>query len=292
MRTVAGAPSVKWLVDISDPYSGLKAAPPYNRLFYGWLSLHIERKVIAGADAISVTTESTAQLYRNQFSISKNKVRVIPPLMSLPKTPQRTRYNDDNLQLVFIGTLYRTLRSPRFLLACFSELKAAYPQKKLELHFYGSVNDCGEELQTYSEMMRESVFIHGLVPRSVVHQAMANADVLVNIGNDSDAQLASKVVEYMAVGKPILNIVSIAKDTASEALSDYPAVLNLQRSDGSPSQKIIDELAGFLFALPTVPIQYTDSVRKRYGPELISLQYAEMLEPDDVPLAVNDLSLQ
>jgi hypothetical protein len=107
---------------------------------------------------------------------------------------------------------------------------------------------------------------------------MANADVLVNIGNDSDAQLASKVVEYMAVGKPILNIVSLAEDTASKALSDYPAILNLRRSDGPPSRQIIDAMARFLFSLPPVPKPYADSVRERYGPRLIGLQYAEILE--------------
>jgi hypothetical protein len=50
---------------------------------------------------------------------------------------------------------------------------------------------------------------------------MKDVDVLVNIGNDSAAQLASKVIEYLALGKPVLNLVSIDRDASVAELADY-----------------------------------------------------------------------
>jgi glycosyltransferase involved in cell wall biosynthesis len=270
----------RWLVDISDPYCLMPQPSPYNRLLYGWLSRWVEGKVIATADVLSMTTDSTAQMYESAFPGCQNKTRVIGPLMSLPVTPPRARQPDGLLRLVYIGTLYRQLRSPTFLLACAAALKHAYPDMPLEVHFYGSLNDCGDQLASYTDVAAPFVFAHGLVDRDVVQQAMVDADVLVNIGNNSEAQLASKVVEYMTVGRPILNIISIEKDTSVTALEDYPAVLNITRHEGSPSAELVERLHCFLTDRPAVDAQIPRLVRDRYSPANITRQYESILGID------------
>lgn len=268
----------RWFVDISDPYSPLKEPSPYNRTLYNWLSRIVENRVIAQADAISVTTDGTAGLYARYFPLSCGKTWVIPPLLSLPAIPARTRSDDGVLRLVFVGTLYRKLRSPRYLLSCFAALQTAFPNRRMELHFYGAVNDCGEVLAARPLGVRSTVHVHGLVARKTVLQAMVDADVLVNIGNDSETQLASKVVEYMAVGRPILNIISKAQDISVETLADYPAVLTIQRLATGPSPQVMMSLERFLFDLPQVPPHNVQAVQERYAPLRIALQYAEILE--------------
>lgn len=272
------APSTRWLVDISDPYSALKESPPYNRRLYGGLSVFAERRVVEQADAITVTTEPTATLYAHDFPRTRGAISVIPPLLSLPAAPPPGRDAGDGvLRLVFVGTLYRRLRNPAFLLACAAEVMDAVPGRELQVHFYGSVNDCAEDLAAVPERLRAGVFVHGLVPRAQVQQAMADADVLVNIGNDAEAQLASKVVEYMAAARPILNIVSVRQDASVEALADHPAVLTLQRTDTGPSREAVDALARFLRALPHVPQAYAERVRERYSSASIASQYLAVL---------------
>lgn len=270
----------KWLVDISDPYCLMHQPSPYNRLLYGGLSKLVEGRVIASADALSMTTDSTLGIYEAAFPGCKNKTRVIGPLMSLPVTPPRLRKSDGVLRLVYIGTLYRRLRSPSFLLACTQTLKQAYPNMPLELHFYGALNDCGDQLASYTEAASPFVFAHGMVNRVAVQQAMVDADVLVNIGNDSEAQLASKVVEYMAVGRPILNIISIEKDTSVAALEDYPSVLTIRRTGGKPSPQLVDCLHRFLTNLPAVDARIPSLVRERYSPANITYQYESLLGID------------
>lgn len=270
----------RWLVDISDPYCLMHQPSPYNRLLYGWLSKWVEERVIATADVLSMTTDSTAEIYEAAFPGCQRKTKVIGPLMSLPVTAPRAREPDGVLRLVYVGTLYRQLRSPTFLLACATALKQAYPDMPLEVHFYGALNDCGDQLAAYTDIAAPFVFAHGMVDRVAVQQAMVDADVLVNIGNDSEAQLASKVVEYMAVGRPILNIISIEKDTSVAALADYPSVLTIRRTGGNPPAEIVDRLHRFLTHLPAVDARIPSLVRERYSPVNITRQYESLLGID------------
>lgn len=274
------AANARWMVDISDPFALMKEPSPYNRTIYGWLSNWVEGLVVAGADALSVTTEPTRKLYTDHFRLDAHSVTVIPPLLSLPASPVPTPRSDRMLRIVFVGTLYRRLRSPNFLLACVAHLKQAYPDMPLEVHFYGSLNDCGDQLVAYTDVAAPFVFAHGMVDRAVVQQAMADADVLVNIGNNSETQLASKVVEYMAMGRPILNIISIEKDTSVVALAEYPSVLTLRSSEEKPSAELIERLHRFLNNPPSVDAQSSGRIRDRYSAKNITRQYERLLGID------------
>lgn len=278
----AHARGVRWFVDIGDPFHLMEDPSPNNRRLYRWLNRAVEARVVAGADALSVTTESTRHLYATRFGIPADRLDVIPPLLSLPPAPPPTpRTTDAPLRLVFVGTLYRRLRSPRFLLSCLSSLQGAlsesHPHRRVELHFYGALNDCADELSACPPAVREALVTHGMVGRAEVLQAMVDADVLVNIGNDSEAQLASKVIEYMAVGKPILNLVSLARDTSVAALAAYPAALTLARDAGLPPATVA-ALRDFVLAPPAVPPSIATAVRERYSAANIAARYAVLLE--------------
>lgn len=273
------APDSKWFVDIGDPFCLMKEPSPNNRCLYGRLNRAIEHRVVTKGDAISVTTDSTRHLYESSFSLPAKKVMVIPPLLSLPASPAPSpRQGGEPIRLIFVGTLYRNLRSPRFLLKCFSALIRALPERCLELHFYGAVNDCGGDFAACPESLQPSLIVHGMVGRHEVLQAMVDADLLVNIGNDSESQFPSKVIEYMAVGKPILNLVSISGDTSAEALADYPAALTVARTEEGPSQATIDSLCAFVLHPPRVDQALAENVRQRYSATQVATLYASMLE--------------
>lgn len=272
------APSVCWFVDIGDPFSLMKEPSPNNHRLYRWINQGVEARVLAAADVISVTTLATQRLYESNFAMPSGKVRVVPPLLSLPKgRPSSWTADDVTLKFVFVGTLYRRLRSPRFLLACYAALQSALPERCMELHFYGAMNDCADELGAISGETAKTIFSHGLVSRTEVLQAMTDASVLVNIGNDSEAQLASKVIEYMAVGKPIINLTSLSADASLIALADYPAVLNLRSQMDTPSAACIENLRNFVLALPVVPADAVEAVRLRYSAEHVAGIYENLL---------------
>lgn len=279
MLSMAKAPSARWLADIGDPFHLMKDPAPNNRRLYSWLNRVVESRVVVRADAISVTTDSTCQLYEQYFSFTAGKVEVIPPVLSLPASPAPSEWaRDDTIRLVFVGTLYRNLRSPKYLLACMEALVEALPERQLELHFYGSINDCGEDFELFAERLESRLFIHGMVSRMQVLQAMVDSDILVNIGNDSEAQLASKVIEYMAIGKPILNLVSIQRDTSVDALAEYSAALSLVRDESGPSAATLKALCEFVQHPPLVDAHAAERVRLKYSPAHVAGLYATILE--------------
>ena len=275
----ACAPGSGWIVDIGDPFCLMREPAPNNRNLYAWLNRTVERRIVSQANAISVTTDSTRRLYESSFSLQLGKIRVIPPLLSLPPMPHRTRLGGDNtIRLVFIGTLYRKLRSPSFLLDCFMALVSDLPARKLELHFYGAVNDCANDLAACPEALRPRLHLHGMVERAEALQAMVDADVLVNIGNNSESQLASKVIEYMAVGKPILNLISIPQDASIFALAGYPAALTIMQSGDELPQSVIKALKEFVLDPPVAPADIVEELRQRYSVSHVARLYTSILE--------------
>jgi len=127
-------------------------------------------------------------------------------------------------------------------------------------------------------MLNLRVLSHGLVGRQDVVQVMSGADILVNIGNDSDTQLGSKVIEYMAMGKPILNVVSRVRDPSIGALADYPEKMTIFRSDGDPNDEMIKQLAEFVCNPNLVDRSVVDSVRSQFSESHISGVYASLVE--------------
>lgn len=280
------SPKSRWLVDISDPYYDMKEPSPNNHHIYGRLNHMVEKSVLARADAISVTTDKMCKVYETSFPCSVGKVCVVPPLLSLPRFPIPTKKDDDlTLRLVFVGTLYRKLRSPKYLLICLSRLSEVLKERPLELHFYGAINDCGEDFATCPESIKSIIFIHGLVSREVIVQAMIDSDVLVNIGNDSETQLASKVVEYMATGKPILNFVSITGDASIKVLANYPSKLTIMRSVEVPSVELIEAIRSFVLESAIVDKEFVDEVRRQYSEEhVVGLYESIFLQSSEVAL--------
>jgi glycosyltransferase involved in cell wall biosynthesis len=271
----------RWLVDIGDPFSLMDDPSPNNYRLYSRVNKWIESRVLSLSDAISVTTQSTLQIYEKNFPVVSGKTYIIPPLLSLPDVSHTGKLRlDDTIHLIFVGTLYKKLRNPQFLMKCVSALKRSLHDvridRRIELHFYGAVNDCAAELDACTPDIRENVFVHGLVERGEVMSAMMNANILVNIGNDSETQLASKVIEYMSIGKPVLNLVSHDRDLSVDALAEYPAVLTLRR-DQELNHTIVDALRDFVLSPPTVSMEVVAMVRDKYSVARVAADYASIL---------------
>lgn len=285
LRTDPQAWGAKWLVDIGDPFHLMSEPSPNNRRLYAGLNRRVEARILARADAVCVTTEATQRLYEQHFAVPPTKLRLAPPLLSLPTRPAGTAAGSRPfLRFVFVGTLYRQLRNPAHLLACFEALMAALPERRLELHFYGAVNDCADVLAACPPHVAQALFVHGMVARARVQEAMQDADMLVNIGNDSASQLASKVVEYMAMGRPILNLISIPDDTSAQALSDYPATLTLHRSGaGVPSADDVARMRAFVLHPPAVPQAHVEQIRARFSVAHVAHLYLTQMTAQSAP---------
>lgn len=238
----------RWIIDLGDPFSFMEQALPNNAFLYGRLNRWFEKRAFLRADGISVTTDGTRERYAHLYPPCAEKIAVIPPLLSPPPAPAVSGpffQNHGATRLVFIGTLYRHLRRPDYLLQLFSAMLQLRPEFNAELHLIGDTHECRESLASFQKHLGKHLVIHGPVDRSMAAQAMTEADVLVNLGNETAFQLPSKLVEYAATGKRIVNISSLASDSSTDFLKSYPGALCLQDQGAVPSAGNIMEFARF-----------------------------------------------
>ncbi len=270
------APHLTWLVDMGDPFAVMEDEQINNPL-YKRLNLHVEHRVLRKADVISVTTPGTVDLYARSMSDIVTKMTVIPPLLSTPTQHIPSARTDDKIRLVFTGTLYAKIRRPDFLLQVFRALQQTPLGNRLELHFYGYITQVEDAFATYRDDIGRSIFLHGTVSRELAAQAVADADVLVNIGNTTPYQLPSKAVEYVSTGKRILNIALIDNDSSAAFFASYPLAITLNQS--LPIEEATQRLYDFLTKQPTqLPPQALEAHVAAYLPEKIAESYRTLIE--------------
>jgi len=274
-------PEITWIVDIGDPFCFIENRPPNNHNLYKKLNYSAERNVFKNADSISVTTKRTLEKYVALFPESSMKIHLIPPLLSLSTTtsPENSIFpKDGKIRFVFVGTLYSKMRNPDLLLQLFQKLLQTHIGDKLELHFFGKINDCYQDFAPYEILIGTKIFCHGLVSHSQAYKAMKEANILVNIGNKSPYELPSKVVEYTSFGKPVLNIAKIEKDTSMEFFNAYPASLCLLESGETWDSAHVDKLVQFIEKPPHLERTQLQQWLAPYQIESIAAKYEVLLK--------------
>jgi hypothetical protein len=119
-----------------------------------------------------------------------------------------------------------------------------------------------------------------LIPRETVIRAMAQMDFLLNISNNTNFQLPSKSVDYMASGKPIINISSIKNDLFNQFFKDYPLIINLIIPSIDKSDDVVKNWILFLenFKGELLEADKIENFIKPFKLEKISSIYLETLK--------------
>lgn len=160
-------------------------------------------------------------------------------------------FDKDKINLLFCGIVHDEYRNPQFLL---DSLKAVRDNgfTNFKVHFLGT-----NESNTLTAFMSENNWVmhHGSVPLENAFAAMAQADVLINIGNTYSNQVPSKIFDYFAFGKPILNVEKIPDCPAKEYFDRYPLAFSLPETAdtaGSTAQMLTE----FIKSAKTASIDY------------------------------------
>ena len=269
-----------WLADVGDPFSFQDAIPVNNVGLYGRRNVAAEREVFSRADAVTVTNPAVMAEYAARFPESAGKILVIPPLLSLPTPPPAGAFlfpPDGRLRLVCVGTLYRNVRNPAFLLRLFARLLSQPISDRLELHFFGNVNDCRNSFSGLGAEVAGKVCLHGMVDRETVARAMGGAAALVHIGNATRYQLPSKVVEYAAAGRPVINIVRAEGDSSMVFFKGHPAVRHVVEGEEALGSEAVAELSRFIedpqLASPEALARWLEP----FQPEAVTAEYGRLL---------------
>jgi glycosyltransferase involved in cell wall biosynthesis len=274
--------AARWVADMGDPFSLAIESPANNFFLYGGLNRWAERAMFRTAHAVTLTNARIRREYANQYPDSSERMVVIPPLL-----PDIEALSDNHcalaasagtaIRLVYVGSLYKSLRRPDFLLALFKALSKKPPSRPLELHFFGNTEECNDAFAPYADLIGGSLQLHGMVVQEKALAAMRDASLVVNLGNANPCQLPSKLVEYMAFGKPILNIIQSPADPSLELLRDYRSVLTLLTTARRPDDEQVDAAARFIHQATCCESNASDALIDQYKLGAIADQYAALL---------------
>lgn len=128
--------------------------------------------------------------------------------------------NEGKVKFVYTGALVEDYRSPRYLIEIVKELA-----KHIDIccDFYTRGN-CENILKQEENNHPGVICSKGYVEQDKMEGVMTDADFLISIGNNLtgfDTALPSKVINYIATGKPIIHIDGGNNDIAKEYLEKY-----------------------------------------------------------------------
>jgi hypothetical protein len=133
------------------------------------------------------------------------------------------------VQLCFTGSLIRNVREPDYLLRILGAIETSMP---VVANFYVMGNAAGKVV-TKSVQPAVSVINHGRVSKHAADDAVASADILINLGERTGRQISSKIFEYISAGKPIVHLAFAECDAVIGIVEKYPLSLCLKADERS-----------------------------------------------------------
>lgn len=238
-------PDIRWLTYTVDSYAAQNRNSPR--------ALAFESRILGDSDRVLLSEE----IYENSpglYEAFSQKCGILPYRM--PPTPQAdstARYLPENTcNLVYAGRFYKDLRHPEYLL----QLGQALPEGCV-LHLYCQ-SDCDSLIDSYVARSGGKLLRHAPVSVDTIQNIYGEADILVSVGNNTPEFKPSKTFEYIASGKPIVNI--CYEGQQDPVLDRYP--LSLQLSRALPIPTAAARLQAFLKTAPgqTLPRSQIDSI--------------------------------
>lgn len=167
--------------------------------------------------------------YKNIMNIDKTVLgkfviagypNICKPYYSKRIQREKNYPNDEQINCVFCGKLYKDIRSSKYALSLFDLLK----NDNVILHIFGYLDVDKKDLP-------QNVIFHGNVPQDELDLYIDSADFLVNIGNNVSNRMPSKILTYISTGKPILNFIKIKNCPTLDYISRYELSCNIFEKD-------------------------------------------------------------
>lgn len=263
----------KWIADYGDPFSISYTMPPNNFSLFKGVNKFFERKVFAVADSIVFTNHETREEYRELLSCFNKKCFVIPHLVDLKLLYSRTKSSvpdGSQIKIVYLGAFHKGIREPHELFALAEKLWIV-SEGKVVLHVYGPDN--GFNLAGRGV----PVVYHGPVNKEQAIKIMKESDLLVNVGNKNCIMVPSKIVEYIASGRPMINLgKNGGADGLINAYENVGMVFNLE---GKCFASVEADLISFIYSKykSRCSFDIIESILGEYDLKNISSRYLDSI---------------
>jgi hypothetical protein len=146
-------------------------------------------------DYVSIPVESAKSAYYEEFH---SKIWVIPQGFKIKPLNITQKSNVEILSFAYAGGFIPEIRDPRPFLEYLSNVEK-------DFRFYVFTNDASLIIN-YKNKLEEKLQIRSYIPREELLEFLSSMDFVVNFDNNTQAAVPSKLIDYMIVNKPILNI--------------------------------------------------------------------------------------
>ena len=183
--------------------------------FSNYRALKMQKYILDHSDKMVIMRSVEEQELSSKLADYKGKIAVldIPLLEQKEHRNMQMIHNETNkLKCVYMGSLPRNIRDPKYLLELFAKTE------KAELFLYGT-NGYPEYEKKYGNC--DNIHFQGVVSREKVSEILMECDVAVNISNSISTMLPSKIFEYMSYDKYILSVSKGKIDPCSKYLDEY-----------------------------------------------------------------------
>lgn len=196
-------PEVRWITYSTDTHHGKTDGRRWLRPFRE----RSERNCYAKADANFLSREIYTSCADFLGSAIMAKSKMLDYMVDLRTAsdgdakPARI-FPEDEIALVFGGAFVEGVRSPEYMLDLLERLPS---ESRVRWHVYSN-QGFRPLLESFALRHPNRLALHPPVGIDEFRRIMRGADILVNVSNDSDQFFPSKAFEYVATGRPIVDI--------------------------------------------------------------------------------------
>ena len=179
----------------------------------------IERRVLENSALIIHMASNRDYFSKDKFIKYKDKT-VYADIPNLIQFPQEEHNDHNRILLAYFGTLTRDVRNPDYLIKV---LEMMLDKLDMTCEFYSRGN-CEDILAEAEKRSSGLIKAKGYVAPDEVIRIQNITDFLLSIGNKltgEDRSLPSKILEYIAIGKPVIHIYGGENDSAIKYLEKY-----------------------------------------------------------------------
>lgn len=205
------------IADFRDPWMNNPFHQSKGRLLDNWAS-RLEKKVVQHARWVSLNTDALHEEFLQRYPQLDPKRFVVMPngfdrndftgFESKPDSTGESEKPDGWITLMHAGFLYGP-RDPKSLLLAIRAANQADVNAARKIRFVqiGQVSLSYAVEQEFADLLEEgSLVLEPQMPYQACLERMAGADVLVNVQPGTKTQVPSKLYDYLALNRPILNI--------------------------------------------------------------------------------------
>ena len=198
------------IADFRDPWRGNPFDKSRGRIIEG-INTALEKAVVNQASAVSLNTPPLMTDFRARYPDAEEKFFVMangfdPNDFSSVK--KHLGFSPDRIVLCHAGQLYG-LRDPKALLKAIrlTNIYFASSGKKIIFQQIGNIDLNYDPYVEFKDLIEEQTFI--VIPPTTYQESISllnQSDILVNIQPSTKTQIPSKLYDYLALKKPIMNL--------------------------------------------------------------------------------------